>query len=277
MTDTNTTDTLGSIRNAIIDMDGVLYRGNTPIEGAREFIDFLRRSGISFLLLTNNSSRTVKQYVAKLGGMGITVRERDILTCAEAAGAYLEQIAPPGSRVYAVGEDGIRFALESRGFVLSDDANAAYVVAGIDRQFTYAKLATAVLAIRAGAAFIGTNPDRTYPTEVGLMPGAGAVLAAIEVASDVAPLIIGKPESAIFDLALTRLKATPETTAMLGDRLETDILGGNRLGMVTILLMSGVTDADQLAASSLVPDMVFDHIGALCHAWREALTPEGRA
>jgi len=273
MTNTNDTDRLGSIGNLIIDMDGVLYRGNTLISGAHEFIGFLREKGISFLLVTNNSTRTVRQYVTKLARMNIAVREEEILTSAEATAGYLEQVAPPGTRVHAVGEDGVQVALERRGFVLIDGTDAAYVVVGMDRRFTYAKLATAALTIRAGAVFIGTNPDKTYPTEVGLMPGAGAILAAIEAASDTAPLIIGKPESVIFDLALARLESAPEETAILGDRLETDILGGSRLGMVTILLMSGVTDADRLATSSLVPDMVYDDVGALHRTWRCVVAP----
>jgi len=267
MTNTNDTSKLEPIENLIIDLDGVLYRGNTPIRGAGEFIDFVRQGGIPFLLVTNNSTRTVEHYVAKLARMDIMVGEQEILTSAEATATYLGQIAPHGARIHAVGEDGVRLALESKGFVLNDGTDVAYVVVGMDRQFTYAKLAAAAIAIRAGAVFIGTNPDKTYPTEAGLMPGAGSLLAAIEAATDTAPLISGKPEATIFELALERLKAAPETTAVIGDRLETDILGGRRLGLVTILLMSGVTDAERLAASSLVPDLTYDDIGALYRAW----------
>ncbi len=261
---------LTQLRSLIIDMDGVLYRGNTPIQGAREFLVFLRQMGMPFILLTNNSTRTAKQYVAKLARMGIEAAEEDILTAAEAAAIYLARVAPPGTKVYAIGEDGVRVELEKQGFVLSDNPDVAYVVAGLDRHFTYAKMATATLAIRAGARFIGTNPDKTFPSEVGLMPGAGAVLAAIEAATDTAPLIIGKPQPAIFELALEKLRAEPETTAVIGDRLDTDILGGRQLGMLTILVLSGVTEARQLANSSLAPDLIYDDIAALYSAWRAA-------
>jgi 4-nitrophenyl phosphatase len=266
---------LTQLQSLIIDMDGVLYRGGTPIEGARECLEFLRETGIPFCLLTNNSTLTSEQYSEKLARMDISARAEDILTSAEATAVYLERVASPGTRVYVIGEDGIRAELAKRGFVLTDDRDVAYVVVGWDRQFTYDKLAVATLAIRAGAQYIATNPDKTFPSEIGLMPGAGALLAAIETATDTAPLVIGKPQPAIFELALERLGAQPATTAVIGDRIETDILGARELGLRTILVMSGVTDAQQLAEAPLVADMVFDDINAVYRAWRAAM--RGRA
>ena len=258
---------LTQLRSLIIDMDGVLYRLNTPVAGAAEFLQFLRRSGRRFLLVTNNSTLTVAQYVAKLAGMGIAAGEDDILTSAEATAQYLASVAPPGTRVYVIGEHGIRVALEKRGFVLADDTDVAYVVAALDRQLTYDKLKTAALAIRAGARFIGTNPDRTLPTEAGLIPGARAIQAALEVATGTPPLIIGKPEPAMLQLALQKLRAEPETTAIIGDGLETDIPGGHRLGLTTILVLTGVTTPEQLARSALQPDLVYPDIATLHRAW----------
>jgi 4-nitrophenyl phosphatase len=264
---------LTQLRSLIIDMDGVLYRLNTPLAGAAEFLQFLRQTRKRFLLVTNNSTLTPAQYVDKLAGMGIAAREDDILTSGEATAQYLASVAPPGTRVYVIGEHGIRVALEKRGFVLAEDTEVAYVVAALDRQLTYDKLRTATLAIHAGAQFIGTNPDKTLPTEAGLIPGAKAILAALEVATGTPPLIIGKPEPAMLQLALHKLRAEPETTAIIGDGLETDIPGGHRLGLMTILVLSGVTAPEQLARSALQPDLVYPDIATLHRAWAQSLEP----
>ena len=267
---------LAQLRSAIIDMDGVLYRLNTPLGGAAEFLQFLQHTHRRYLLVTNNPTLTPAQYVDKLAGMGITASEGDILTSGEATAQYLANAAPPGTRVYVIGEHGIRAALEKRGFVLADDTEVAYVVASLDRQLTYDKLRTATLAIRAGARFVGSNPDKTLPTEAGLVPGAKAILAALEVATDTLPLIIGKPEPAMLQLALQKLDAEPGTTAIIGDGLETDIAGGQRLGLVTILLLSGVTTSEQLAGSPLQPDLVYADIAMLHGAWADSLQPARR-
>ncbi len=265
---------LTQLRSVIIDMDGVLYRGSTLIPGAASFLGFLRERDISFLLLTNNSTLTAEQYAAKLARMGVQVEAECILTSAEATARYLAGKAPPGTEVFAIGEDGVETELTERGFVLRDDTEVAYVVVGFDRHLTYRKMATACLAIRAGAKFIGTNPDKTYPSELGQMPGNGAALAAIEAGTDMAPLVIGKPQPAIFDLALQKLGAEAETSAVVGDRLDTDILGGQQVGLASILVLSGVTSAQQLQDSSIVPDCVYEDVAALHHAWRDAVSAE---
>jgi 4-nitrophenyl phosphatase len=162
--------------------------------------------------------------------------------------------------------DGLHQALEAQGFVLTD-REPEYVVVGLDTEVNYRKLATAALAIRAGAAFIGTNPDRTLPTEEGLLPGAGALLAAIQAATDVAPKVIGKPEAEIFHTALAMLGTPPDTTAMLGDRLDTDILGAQRAGLRTILVLTGVATRADVEASPVRPDWVFEDLEALLRAW----------
>ncbi len=265
---------LTQLRHCIIDMDGVLYRGSTPITGATAFLGFLRQRGIPFLLLTNNSTLTAEQYVAKLAGMGVAVEAECILTSAEATARYLAAIASPGTEVYAIGEDGVEAELTERGFVLRDDTKVAYVVVGFDRHFTYRKMATASLAIRGGARFVGTNPDKTFPSELGQMPGNGAVLAAIEASTDTAPVVIGKPKPAIFELALQKLGAEAATSAVVGDRLDTDILGGQRVGLVSVLVLSGVTSAQQLRGSSIAPDLVYKDVAALHRAWRDAVSAD---
>jgi len=258
---------LAAVRSLIVDMDGVLYRGREPIPGAREFVAFLQREGIPFLLLTNNSTLTPAQYVAKLARLGIEVGEDRILTSAQAAALYLERVAPPGAKVYLIGEEGLRAALREKGFAFAE-RGADFVVVGMDRQLTYEKLKIATLLIRGGARFIGTNPDKTFPSEEGIVPGNGATLAALEAATGVAPMVVGKPERAIFDLALARMGVGREGAAVVGDRLETDVLGGRRAGLITILVLSGVTTPKELAASGVQPDLVFEDVGQMVEVWR---------
>jgi len=257
---------LTSIRNLIIDMDGVLWHGETPLPGLAPFFNFLRARNIRFVLATNNASQTPEQYIAKLARMGVTAARDEILTSAQAASIHLEAIAPKGASVYTIGEMGVTQALAERGFVLSDD-RAAYVVVGMDRGLTWEKLARATLNIRAGAAFIGTNPDVTLPTERGITHGNGAVLAALKAATGVEPLIVGKPEPIMYQQAMARLGGQANDTAALGDRLETDILGAVRAGMRSIFVLSGVSTREQLLEVDYKPDWVFDGIADLTAQW----------
>jgi 4-nitrophenyl phosphatase len=249
----------------IIDMDGVLWRGPEPIPGLNAFFDTLQRLAIPFVLATNNSTSSIEQYVQKLAGFGLQVPPERIVTSAYATADYLLDQAEPGTPVYMVGEDGLHAALTSRGFRLSPD-DARFVVAGLDRGLTYEKLAIAMRLIENGARFIGTNADRTLPTPQGLRPGAGTVLAAIATASGVEPLIVGKPEPLMIRQALRILDTAPERTAMVGDRLETDILAGKRAGTKTVLVLSGVARREELGESDVQPDWVLDDIGALAAA-----------
>ncbi len=261
---------LRNLRNLVIDMDGVLYRGNEPIAGTRELIDFLREREIGFVLATNNATRTPQQFVDKLAGMGVQVYPHEVLTSSLATASYLARLAPAGTEVFVVGMDGLRSALAGAGFRLVEDG-AQFVVAGMDFAICYERLAQASLQIRAGARFIGTNPDLTFPSERGILPGAGSLLAFLEAASGVKPVIIGKPGTAMMEQALERMGAQPAATAMLGDRLETDILAGQRAGLRTILVLSGVTDEAILAGSKIQPDLVFDDVAHLHVAWEGVL------
>jgi 4-nitrophenyl phosphatase len=173
-----------------------------------------------------------------------------------------------------VGEPALVAELEARGFVMAGRA-CDYVVCGWDKGISFEKLKTATLAIRDGATFIGTNGDKTYPLEKDIIPGAGSILAALVAATDVQPTVVGKPEPIIFDQALARLGARREETAILGDRLETDILGGRRAGIATLMVLTGISSAEEAAASEVAPDLVFDHIPALLACWRKALAEAG--
>lgn len=263
-------DELRNLRHLIIDMDGVLYRGKSAIPGTGPFLDFLREQGIGFLLATNNSTKTPQQYVARLAEMEVAVRPEEILTSAQATAAYLLGIASPGTRVFVVGQDGLFTALREAGFTPVED-RPEYVIVGMDFHVCYERLAQATLHIRAGAPFIGTNADRTFPSERGIVPGAGALLALLETATGVTPKVIGKPGTALIEQALARMGAHAATTGMVGDRLDTDILAGQRAGLVTLLVMSGVTDADTLAGSELQPDLVFRDVGHLRATWKEII------
>jgi len=256
------------IRHLIIDMDGVLYHESDPMPGLVGFFDFLRQRGIRFVLATNNSTRTPAQYVAKMAGMGVHITPDDLITSAQATAAFLREIAPPRTPVYAVGQQGLTAALVEAGFVL-DSRCAEFVVVGLDMHVTYETLKTGTLLIRRGARFIGTNPDTTLPTPEGMAPGAGAILAAIQSATDVAPTIIGKPEPTMFQQAMARLGATLADTAALGDRLETDILAAQRTGLLSLLVLTGVTDRALLAESEIQPDLVFEDIANLRQKWAE--------
>lgn len=254
-----------TFQSLIIDMDGVIYRGDEAIIGAKEFIALLQRGGVPFLFLTNNSTRTPGQYVTKLAKMGIAIEESDVLTSAQATALYLERIARPGDRVYAIGEEGLRAALGEK-YILTEEG-ADFVVVGMDTGLTYEKLRVATLLIRGGARFIATNPDKTLPTEEGLVPGNGASLAALEAATGVSPFVVGKPEPAIFDLALARMGVGKEGVAVIGDRLETDILGGRRAGLSTILVLSGAASRQELENSPIKPDLVFENVRQLYETW----------
>jgi 4-nitrophenyl phosphatase len=265
--------TLSTMRYLITDMDGVLWRGREPLPGLVEFFQFLRAHDIRFVCATNNASTRAEKLAERLQGWGADVQPDEIVTSSSATAAYLETILPRGARLYVIGMDGLRAPLEQKGFVLADE-DAAAVVVGIDWHVTYDHFRRAALNIRAGAKFIGTNGDRTFPNPEGIVPGNGALLALIETATDVKPFIVGKPSPTLYQMAMKRLGAVEDQTLVLGDRLETDILGAVLLGLKSALVLSGVTTREQLAASEYQPDWVFEDIRALRDAWEKALSDE---
>ncbi|MGQ0603711.1 MAG: HAD-IIA family hydrolase [Anaerolineales bacterium] len=262
---------LTDTRALIIDMDGVLWEGNRPLPGLTEFFAALHERQIKFVLATNNASQTPEQYVTKLAAFGVTIARDEVLSSAQAAALHLAQSAANGRRVFAIGEDGVTQAFTEQGFTFTDlyDVSAHYVVVGMDRTVTWDKLATATLNIRAGARFIGTNPDRTLPTERGLTHGNGAILAALQAATEVVPTIIGKPEPTMYQIAMQRLGVEPATTVAIGDRLDTDILGAVRAGIRSLLVLSGVSTREDVARSDFKPTWVMDDIVEITQALRE--------
>ncbi len=246
---------LNNIRALVLDMDGVVWRENEPIGNLPKTFDRFEKAGLKVILATNNSTKTPGQYVEKLAEMGVSVRPDQVVNSSMGVAYLLKKRFPKGGSVYIVGEKGLQTALEEEGFRISDDHPLA-VVAGIDREVSFPKLKKACLLIRSGIPFYGTNPDRTFPTPEGLIPGAGAILAALVACTDVSPIIAGKPGSTLFEFAMQRLGTTPSETLVVGDRIETDILGGVNAGCKTALVLSGVTTKEQAAVASPAPDLI---------------------
>jgi 4-nitrophenyl phosphatase len=256
---------LSKITHLIIDMDGVLYLGDRPIPCLPEFFAFLRERSIRFVLATNNSTRTSQEYVDKLGHMGVSVQPAEILVSGQATARFLARQYPPGTRVHVFGMQPLKQALSEAGFMLADE-DVELVVASMDRAVTYEKLKRAALLIRGGARFIATNLDPTNPSEEGLLPGTGTMITALETASGVKAFPIGKPEPTMYQLAMEQMNAAPETTAAIGDRVDTDILGGKRAGLTTICVLSG--SSSRAEAEAIETDMIFDDIAHLLEAWK---------
>lgn len=258
---------LSEIHNLVIDMDGVLYRGNSPLPGLEEFFAFMRRRHIKFVLATNNSTRTPEAYAAKLAAMGVEVLPEEVLTSGQVVAQIVASKHPAGSRVHVFGMPSLRHAVADAGFELADEDVSA-VVASMDWDLTYDKLKRATLLIREGADFYATNLDPTFPAENGLLPpGTGSVISFLTTASEVTPIATGKPETHMFKVAMERMGATPATSATIGDRLDTDLDGGRRCGMTTICVLSGSTNRE--AAEAYGPDYIFEDIGDLVRFWRQ--------
>jgi 4-nitrophenyl phosphatase len=244
-----------SIKALILDIDGVIWRGPEPIGDLPGIFARFAQRGWKVALATNNASRTALQYVERLTSFGVSVEPWQIINSAIAASKYLRDLFPHGGPVYIIGEIGLTTALQEQGFYQADK-NVLAVIAGIDRRLTYEKLRRATLLIRGGAPFIATNPDRTFPTPEGLVPGAGAILAALEAACYQSPVIVGKPSPAMYQIALDRLDSTPKETLVVGDRPETDIAGAQAIGCPTALVLSGVASLEEARAWQPPPDLI---------------------
>jgi len=256
---------LTSITHLIIDMDGVLYRGDEPLPRLHDFFAFMRQKPIPFILATNNSTRTSQQYVDKLERMGVQISPEEVLTSGQTLARILAREYPAGTRVHVFGMQALRDAIAEEGFVLADE-DVDLVVASMDREVTYNKLKRAALLIHGGARFYATNLDPTVPTEAGLAPGTGSLIATLETATAVTPTATGKPEPAMFNLAMEQMGAKPETTAMIGDRLDTDILGAQRAGLTSIFVLSGSNTRSE--ATEFNPDFIFEDIADLLNTWQ---------
>jgi NagD protein len=238
----------------LIDMDGVLYRGSALIPGADAFIGQLRERDIPFQFLTNNSQRTRRDVVAKLARMGVEVEEEHIYTCAMATARYLASQKPEGT-AFVIGEGGLLNALHANGFAIVDH-EPDYVVVGEGRTFNLELVEAAVRMILGGAKLIATNLDASCPTEGGVRPGCGAMVAMLEAATGVKAFSVGKPSPVMMRAARKELGLATDETTMIGDTMETDILGGVQLGFHTVLVLSGGTRREDLRRYAYRPDLV---------------------
>jgi NagD protein len=246
------------MKNYVLDMDGVLYRGNHLIPGAREFIERLQKNGNPFLFLTNNSQRTPLDFQRKLERMGLDVPEKHYFTSAMATAAFL-QSQKPGGTAYVIGEAGLTHALYQVGYSISD-MDPDYVVLGDTPSYDYVKIVSAVKLILNGARFVATNPDVSGPLEEGIHPACGALAAPIERVTGQQAYYVGKPNPLMMREALRRLDAHSEDSIMIGDRMDTDVLSGIGAGMRTILVLTGVTTRDEVSQFSFQPHQITESL-----------------
>jgi len=249
------------VESWLTDMDGVLVHEGYPVPGAPEFVSRLRDSGKPFLILTNNSIYTARDLQARLSRMGIDVAESAIWTSALATGQFLDN-QRPGGTAYVIGEAGLTTALHSVGYILSDH-EPDYVVLGETRTYSFEAITTAIRLINSGARFIATNPDATGPSNEGALPACGSVAALISKATGIEPYFVGKPNPMMMRSALNTINAHSETTAMIGDRMDTDILCGLEAGLFTILVLSGISTRGDVGRFPYRPSRIIRSVADL--------------
>lgn len=249
-----------TIQSLVLDIDGTLVRGEKPIPGASETVGRLQQVGFDLCLLSNNPTRPPDHYAAKLAESGFEITADEVVTCGLVTADYLAA-EHADDLLFVVGETGLLTLLNERDLRVTEDPDAAeVVVVSIDREFTYDKLREALWALD-GAKFVATDPDRTIPVEGRLVPGSGAIVAAVAGTADREPdVLVGKPAEPTVEAVLPRLAGDPEDCLVVGDRLDTDIAFGERAGMQTALVLSGVTTRDDVAESDIDPDYVLDSL-----------------
>lgn len=245
----------------LVDMDGVINNGNTLVQGAVDFVSRLRRGGFPFMFLTNNSYYTPLEQKERLGNLGIFVEEENFFTSAMATAIFLEYQKPICS-AYVIGGKGLFLELEKRGVIITED-NPDYVIVGITEQYDYLKIMKATQLISRGARFIATNPDIVGPTPRGPVPACGALVAPIEKVTGVSPYFLGKPNPAMMYWARRKLRVHSANCFMIGDRMDTDIVGGLESGMTCCLVLSGVTSPEMVDRFPYKPDYVFNNVGEI--------------
>jgi 4-nitrophenyl phosphatase len=255
-----------NIKALILDMDGVLWKGDAPIGDLPSIFGRIANLGLKVVFATNNGTRSPQQYVERLAGYGVNIEPWQVVTSSLCAAHLLQQKFPKGGPLFAIGEQGLVEALLEKNFKLlsTDDApEAQAVVMGIDRRISFEKMREATLLVRAGKPFFGTNPDKTFPTPRGEIPGAGAWISVIVTATDVEPIYAGKPYPYMIELALERLGLPKEQALVVGDRLETDIAAGQAAGCPSALVLSGVSTRQQAEAWQPKMDVIVESLERL--------------
>lgn len=229
------------IKGIILDMDGVLWRDSEPIGNLPSIFTRFKMLNLPVVLATNNATRTIREYKQKISSMGVQLEDWQIATSGQAVVYHLKQKYPIQTKVYVIGMDSLKTMIQEAGYCQAEN-EASAVIVGVDRNISYEKISIASRLIRNGAEFIGTNPDKTFPTPAGLVPGAGAIIAAVEAAAEREPTYVGKPGNILMELALSRFDGIePVNILMVGDRLETDIAAAQSCGCKSALVLSGVT------------------------------------
>lgn len=246
-------------KGAILDMDGVLWRSDEPICDLPRLFELFKQSSIKVVMASNSAFFSVDQFFKKFLTMGVKLEPWQVVSSSMAVISLLKNILPNGGPIYIMGSPSLRDTLSRAGFFHSNDAPRAVVV-GMDRELSYQKVDDASRWVRSGLPFFGTNPDPTYPIPSGFAPGAGATIAMVETASGRKAIIAGKPNPYLFEEAIRRLGTKPEETLVIGDRLDTDILGGVRVGCKTVLVLSGVSQRKDLSNWEPKPDLVLNTI-----------------
>ncbi len=246
-------------KSYLLDMDGVLVRGRTPIPGAQDFIGRLLETETKFLIMTNNPQYTPRDLQHRLASVGLCVPEDRLYTSAMATAGFLAKQRPRGT-AFAIGESGLTSALHDVGYVLTS-SNPDYVVLGETSSYNFEQVTQAIRLIAAGSRFIATNPDPTGPSEKGVTPACGAMASLIEAATGVKPYFIGKPNPLMIRSALNFLDAHSESSVMVGDRMDTDIVTGIETGMETILVLTGVTSEAEVERFAYRPTRVLASVG----------------
>lgn len=250
---------MNKIKSLIFDMDGVLWRDQTPIGDLGKIFRLLQHHNIKFAFATNNSTKSPSEYKDKLNRFGISAKEEQIITSATTLAKMVKEKFPDGGPVHILGENGLREALQQNGFHHLDQ-NVLAVVGGLDRQITYEKLKVATLLLQQNVDFFYTNADTTFPTPDGIIPGAGSILRALEVGSGRNAIIAGKPKPKMFEIAMKIINASAESTLVIGDRLDTDILGGLEAKCLTALVLTGISTQEDLDVSAYKPHFVFENL-----------------
>ncbi|MBK7320826.1 HAD-IIA family hydrolase [Candidatus Villigracilis affinis] len=248
-----------NIKALILDMDGVIWKADAPIGDLPSTFKRIRERGLKFVFATNNGTKTPEEYQQKLAELGVDIDPSQVVTSAMGIAFMLAQKYPRGTKIFMIGEDGIRVALEEKGFEILSVENAPQAqafVMGIDRSINFQKVAEATLLVRAGIPFYTTNTDKTFPTPRGEIPGSGAWISVIQTATNVEPIIAGKPFPFLMELSLEKLGTSKEETLVVGDRLETDIAAGQSVGCPTALVLSGVSTKAQADAWNPKMDVI---------------------
>ena len=267
-------DRFAAIRAFVVDLDGTTYLGGRAIPGAAEFLSFLHDTGLTHLFVTNNSSQSSETYVDKLRSLGLPAEDGQVLTSGEATAMWVSRKGY--RRAYVVGTPSLEREIAAALDVV--DRSPDCVIVGFDKTLTYHKLEAATRFIAGGAAFIATHPDIVCPTETGYIPDCGAISALLKAATGVSPVVIGKPEPLLLQMALVRLELKASEVAVIGDRLYTDIAMARRAGALAVLTLTGETTREMLNGCPEQPDVIVDDLGVLANALRSrtCIAQDGR-